>query len=149
MTMSILIVEDDETLGRVLGRILSREGFTVGQAATAAQAIRLARQQLPAMALLDLCLPDGNGIDLALRLRAEFSDLPLILMTAYPLGAAEQRELAPTFAGVLIKPLDLAALREVIAGTRSRAAVNCRAVDARPPATQARVLNRLTQNELS
>src|ERR1700736_3571581 len=84
-TMPILVVDDDEVLGQVLTRALTREGRTIVPANSMAQALEAARRQRPRLALLDLCLPDGDGVELARKLQAEYPDLPLILMTAYPL----------------------------------------------------------------
>lgn len=114
MSMTILVVDDDEVLGGVLRRVLVQQGYEVCLAAGAAQALELARQHRPQLALLDLCLPDGDGLQLAAALRADFPELVLILMTAYPLRLRGHPELAQEFARVLTKPPDLAELRQVI-----------------------------------
>jgi CheY-like chemotaxis protein len=64
--------------------------------------------------LIDLCLPDGDGLELARQLRRQHPDLTLILMTAYPLRLREHPERAGVFARVLIKPLDLTELRQAV-----------------------------------
>lgn len=112
--MTILVVDDDEVLGRVLRRVLVRQGYQVCLAASATQALELAREHRPQLALLDLCLPDGDGLQLAAKLRAGHADLVLILMTAYPLRLRDHPQLAQEFTQVLTKPLDLAELRQVI-----------------------------------
>jgi CheY-like chemotaxis protein len=114
MSWSVLVVDDDEVLGRVLSRVLERHKHTVWRAGSARQALWLARQHRPRLALLDLCLPDEDGIGLARQLRAEHSDLLLILMTAYPLRLREQPELRDEFQCVLTKPLDINELREAV-----------------------------------
>lgn len=114
MNGSILVVDDDDVLSRVLGRVLTRDRHQVWRAGSAGQALWMARQYRPQLALLDLCLPDGDGIELANRLRAEHPDLVLILMTAYPLRLREHPELGGPFARVLTKPLDLAELRGAV-----------------------------------
>ena len=116
MTQSqrILVVDDDEVVGRVLSRVLTQQGHLVWQAQTARQAVSRAREHSPRLALLDLCLPDGNGLELARQLRQEHPDLVLILMTAYPLRLREHPELIGAFCRVLMKPLDLADLRRAI-----------------------------------
>lgn len=119
MGESILVVDDDEVLGRVLSRVLAQDRHTVWRAGSAGQALGMARQHRPRLALLDLCLPDGDGIELARQLRAEQPDLTLILMTAYPLRLREQPELGDAFARVLTKPLDLAELREAVGASLS------------------------------
>jgi cobalt-zinc-cadmium efflux system membrane fusion protein len=111
---TILVVDDDEVLLQVLGRVLRREGRTILTAATVAQAVEAARQHPPDLALLDLALPDGDGVELGEKLRAGQPDLPLILMTAYPLRLRDYPDLSRPFAHVLTKPADLRALRDAV-----------------------------------
>jgi len=120
MRRTILVVDDDETLGQVLTRILIRDGYTVVQATSAAQAIQLAREQPPEVAVLDLCLPDGDGVHLAQQLRTRLGELPLILMTAYPLGLRDEPESGRIFAYILTKPLNLRELRVALKTTMRR-----------------------------
>jgi cobalt-zinc-cadmium efflux system membrane fusion protein len=110
----ILVVDDDEVLLQVLSRVLGHEGHTVLQATGTSQALQLAEQLPPRLALVDLCLTDGDGVDLAGRLHARQPDLPLILMTAYPLRLREYPKLRDQFWRVLNKPLDLQALRRAV-----------------------------------
>ncbi len=111
----ILIVDDDEVLGQILSRVLTQQGYPVERAGDAAQALVQADRQAPRLALLDLCLPDQDGIDLANRLRQRVPGLPLILMTAYPLSLREHPERVQGFAKVLTKPLNLQELRQAVA----------------------------------
>lgn len=131
---TILLVDDDEVLNQVLRRVLTRDGYTVVVAGSVAEAMERARAQRPALALVDLRLPDGDGVDLARMLPQQVGRFPLILMTAYPLRLRDQPELARGFAHVLTKPLDLEELRRAIAsslGTRVLAAPA--AVEMPPP----------------
>jgi cobalt-zinc-cadmium efflux system membrane fusion protein len=114
-TATILLVDDDEVLSQVLRRVLTREGYTVLEAGTVAQALQLARDPNVVLGLLDLCLPDGDGMDLARQLNEQGARFPLILMTAYPLRLREQPELAAGFTRVLTKPLNLQEVRQAIA----------------------------------
>jgi cobalt-zinc-cadmium efflux system membrane fusion protein len=111
----ILIVDDDEVLGQILSRVLTQQGYPVERAADAAQALVQADRQPPRLALLDLCLPDQDGIDLANQLKQRVPGLPLILMTAYPLSLREHPERVQGFAKVLTKPLNLQELRQAVA----------------------------------
>jgi DNA-binding response OmpR family regulator len=110
----ILLVDDDEVLARVLGRVLTREGYRVILAGDKARALELGRQHHPELVILDLCLPDGAGTELALQLHAEQPQLPLILMTAYPVQLRDDPSSASLFVHTLTKPLDLYRLRQVI-----------------------------------
>jgi CheY-like chemotaxis protein len=115
--LSILVVDDDEVLGRVLSRVLGQQGHVVRRAETVAQALALAQDHSFHLALIDLYLPDGNGLELARRLRQEHPGIQLILMTAYPLILRDRPHLAEEFNQVLIKPLDLADLRRAVGST--------------------------------
>jgi CheY-like chemotaxis protein len=118
MNAPILIVDDDEVLGRVLGRVLARDGHAVILATDPDQALSLARTHHPLAALVDLCLPGTDGVAVARKLHGEFPGLPLILMTAFPLRLGDHPELGDHFSRVLVKPLELAVLREAIAAAR-------------------------------
>ena len=111
---TILLVDDDEVLSQVLRRVLTREGYRVVEAGSVAQALELTREDKPQLGLLDLSLPDGDGMELATKLRAQGVDCPLILVTAYPLRLRDQPELSNSFARVLTKPLNLQDLRQAI-----------------------------------
>jgi DNA-binding response OmpR family regulator len=78
----ILIVEDDEGIGANLQRAFSSETTTVSWARTASAAQSIARDQLPDLVLLDLGLPDGDGVDVCRALLVEQPALPIIILTA-------------------------------------------------------------------
>ena len=115
MGETILIVDDDDVLGQILSRVLAQQGFTVRRAITAAQALQVGTQWPPRLALLDLCLPDGDGVELARQLQAANGDLVLLLMTAYPLRLRDDSAGAALFERVLTKPLNLQELRQAAA----------------------------------
>jgi cobalt-zinc-cadmium efflux system membrane fusion protein len=110
----ILLVDDDEVLRQVLRRVLARDGYQVAEAGSVAQALERAREQPPSLGLIDLRLPDGDGVELAEQLQKEVGRFPLLLMTAYPLRLRDQPELAHAFKHVLTKPLNLDELRQAI-----------------------------------
>jgi cobalt-zinc-cadmium efflux system membrane fusion protein len=112
---TILVVDDDELLLQVLSRVLQHEGHTILTAASVAQALDAAQRHPPDLALLDLSLPDGDGVDLGEKLRASHAGLPMILMTAYPLRLRDYPDLTRPFARVLTKPADLNELRGAVA----------------------------------
>jgi DNA-binding response OmpR family regulator len=77
----VLVVEDDAELRRLLARGLGEEGFTVVVAATATDAIRHAEARMD-LAVIDVGLPDGDGRDLCLALRARGFSAPVLFLTA-------------------------------------------------------------------
>jgi two-component system KDP operon response regulator KdpE len=76
-----LIVEDDAQLRRFLSASLTGHGFRVIESATLTDAHARAVQEVPALIILDLGLPDGDGIDLVRRLR-EWSRMPIVVLSA-------------------------------------------------------------------
>jgi CheY-like chemotaxis protein len=81
---TVLLVEDEEPLRRVLRDLLEREGFTVVEAADGVQALDEVDRSAPDVLVLDLNLPrlDGYGVLSHLRARPSTSKLPVIVLTA-------------------------------------------------------------------
>ena len=77
----IVIVEDEEDILELLRYHLTREGYSVTMAANGEQALKIIAQKIPALVLLDLMLPDGDGLEACRQLRA-FSDIPVLMLTA-------------------------------------------------------------------
>src|SRR5262249_13200073 len=78
----ILAVEDDPDLLRLIARELSAAGFEVGPAPPAERALELVGERgLPHLAVVDILLPGLDGLTLCRRLQ-EWSDLPIVLLTA-------------------------------------------------------------------
>lgn len=67
----VLIVEDDRFLRRACEASLRRRGFDVATAADGEEALRLVREELPALLLLDMLMPKLSGIELLRALRAD------------------------------------------------------------------------------
>ena len=76
----VLIVDDDDRLCRVLSRYLTREGYSVREAANGDEMRARLAEELADLILLDLILPDEDGLSLARDLRAE-SDVAIIMLT--------------------------------------------------------------------
>jgi len=81
MTELVLVIEDEVAMRRFLSAALSSHGFKVIEAGTVAHAMTLATETRPAAILLDLGLPDGDGLDLLRKLR-EWSTTPVIVLSA-------------------------------------------------------------------
>ncbi|MDD5295355.1 MAG: phosphate regulon transcriptional regulator PhoB [Rhodocyclaceae bacterium] len=84
MAANILVVEDEPAIQELIAANLSRAGHSVLRATDAETALRLVREALPDLILLDWMLPGMSGIDLARRLRADVRtrDVPIIMLTA-------------------------------------------------------------------
>jgi DNA-binding NtrC family response regulator len=79
----LLIVDDDETLRQTLAGRFKRQGMTVAAAGNIAEALKLAKAQQFDVALLDLHLPDGNGVDLLGALKAGQPEFEALMLTAH------------------------------------------------------------------
>src|SRR6476646_4112801 len=77
----VLVVEDEPQMRRFLRASLTSHGYDLCEAATSAEAVALATSRPPELVLLDLGLPDEDGIDLTRRLR-EWSRVPIIVISA-------------------------------------------------------------------
>ncbi len=82
MATRVLMIEDDARLAEMVARDLGASGLEVANAPTAAEGLaRLAREPID-LVLLDLTLPDADGLDVCRRLRASGSPVPVIMLTA-------------------------------------------------------------------
>lgn len=77
----ILLIDDDTDILRILEDNLELDGFRVSSASTGREALNLFRQAEPDLVILDLTLPDIDGIQICLSIR-EKSDVPIIMLTA-------------------------------------------------------------------
>ncbi len=77
----LLLVEDDQTLRETLVYNLTREGYDIIQAGTGIAALDLAREHKPDLVLLDVMLPELDGLTVCRALRHE-TDVPIVLLTA-------------------------------------------------------------------
>jgi two-component system KDP operon response regulator KdpE len=77
----VLVVDDEPQIVRALKVVLREAGFDAVAAETAGEALDAAAVRPPEAAIVDLVLPDGDGIELTRRLR-EWSDMPIIVLSA-------------------------------------------------------------------
>jgi DNA-binding response OmpR family regulator len=80
--MDIVIIEDDENLASSLKRGLIEQGFEVAHAASIAAARSLCQNHQPKLVILDLGLPDGDGLDLLAQCHQVHPETPVIITTA-------------------------------------------------------------------
>ena len=79
----ILVVDDQDSIRHFVTKALEAEGFSVTGVGTARECRESLEQSLPDLALFDLKLPDGTGIELLREVKRAHSELPVILMTAF------------------------------------------------------------------
>lgn len=77
-----MIVEDDETIGSALQRLLVAAGYSVEHFVTGRDALNAANRRTPDLVILDVGLPDQDGFAVCRHLRSTFADLPVVMLTA-------------------------------------------------------------------
>lgn len=109
-TAMLLLVEDDEKLCLSMERFLSRRGYQVAIALTAAGALERLERLQPQAAIVDLHLPDDTGLHVLEMMRARGHAIPVILVTADDApGTRELAEACGVFAFLTkpVQPLEL------------------------------------------
>src|SRR5579859_3960643 len=88
----ILLVEDDQQLADMVRELLSAEGFAVRHALVASKGLAIARQESPGLILMDLDLPDLNGMTMARIIRQRLGNRtpPMVAITGHVDGAHRQ-----------------------------------------------------------
>jgi two-component system OmpR family response regulator len=111
----VLVVDDEQSLAEVLGSVLRREGWTARTAYTGLDAVRVAREFVPDAVVLDVMLPDLDGLEVLRRVRAADPDVCVLFLTAR--DAVEDRIAGITAGGddYVAKPFSL---EEVLARLR-------------------------------
>ncbi|WP_326718405.1 MULTISPECIES: response regulator transcription factor [unclassified Streptomyces] len=79
---TVLVVDDEPNIRYLLSQTLRLVGFDVVTAATGLEAVTLAERLRPSLVILDVMLPDLDGFEVARRLRATGSELPVLFLTA-------------------------------------------------------------------
>jgi CheY-like chemotaxis protein len=102
----ILIVEDNAPLRLGLRQLLERSRFVVVESATGTEALTLAEQHQPHLILLDLGLPDGDGVWVAqeLKRRQTTRRIPIAILTGEPVHGPRAKILGQISAGTIPKP---------------------------------------------
>src|ERR1700730_15751984 len=107
----VLVVDDEPQILRALKVVLREAGFDTHAAETAAEALDAAAVRPPEAAIVDLVLPDGDGIELTRRLR-EWSEMPIIVLSAVGEESQKVRALEAGADDYVTKPFGT---RELIA----------------------------------
>ncbi|PNT91042.1 response regulator transcription factor [Clostridium thermosuccinogenes] len=107
---TILLIEDDENLSRGIAFAFEKSGYQVISANSIKEGKRLLEQHEAHLIILDLGLPDGNGIDLCKEIRA-YSKIPIIMLTACDLETDEVQGLMSGADDYITKPFSLSVLR--------------------------------------
>lgn len=104
----LLVVDDDEFLRKLLARILSEALYEVECVGSATEALNLLRTRRPDLILMDLMLPDIDGIEVTRRLKAAeaYATIPVIMLTGQSEKHVIVDSLAAGAADFVVKPFD-------------------------------------------
>ena len=114
MPLSVLLVDDDQTVRETLGDFFASLDWTVHLAATGTDGRRLAAEHSPDVAIVDLRLPDADGLRLVEALRADDPELAILVLTGHADVATAVRAMRLGAADLLEKPVALDALRTAV-----------------------------------
>ena len=116
----ILVVEDDSKSRKLVRDLLTVKGYTLVEAETGEEGVRLAQERRPGLVLMDIRLPGIDGIQALERLRAEVAtrEIPVMAMTASVMAGDRRKVLDAGFDAFLSKPIKirdfLAAVEELL-----------------------------------
>jgi two-component system, cell cycle response regulator DivK len=116
MAKNILVVEDNEDLRQIFASIIRFSGYQISEAGSGSEAIEKAASAKPSLILLDLNLPDMNGIDAARAIKKNrlTTDIPIIACSAYPRGEEMEEALRAGCVDYLQKPIAAALIKAKI-----------------------------------
>ena len=114
---TVLIIEDEADVRNFASRVLELEGYRVLQAGDSEEGMRLVREGLISLVLLDLRLPGHDGWSVLRQLKNEpkLSSVPVVVFTASAGVSQRERAFSMGAADYLIKPLSAARLRKAVA----------------------------------
>jgi two-component system cell cycle response regulator DivK len=113
----ILVVEDNAKNMKLFRDVLVATGYRTLEATTGIEAVDMASEHTPDLVLMDVQLPDLDGVQALHRLRADqrTAGIPVLALTAQAMRGDRERFLAEGFDGYLSKPVDV---RELIGTVR-------------------------------
>ncbi len=114
MTHKILVVDDEENMQVLLKRVLGKAGYDVECAGSGAEALRLAASKPFDLAVVDICMPEMDGIEVLEKLKVINRQIPVIMISAYPAWSKKQTAERMGCTDYLSKPVDMKYLKELI-----------------------------------
>jgi len=115
----ILLVEDNPVNRRLVEFLLKSKGYEVWWSSSAPEAFKLLKEKQPDLILMDIQLPEMDGLTATKHLKAdpETRDIPVIAVTSYAMKGDEDKAREAGCNGYIAKPLDKAVFLEMVAKT--------------------------------
>lgn len=107
-----LIIDDDKNITRTFARILQKNGYETDTAQTGKEAIEKAKAKCYSLALIDVCLPDVNGMELLDKLDDHGCRMIKIIITGFPNAPPKGGKPADAYLLKPVKPQQLLAVIE-------------------------------------
>jgi CheY-like chemotaxis protein len=114
MAYKILVVDYEENMQALLKRVLSKAGYDVECAGSGSDALQLAKNNHFDLAVVDVCIPEMDGIELLSKLKDINSQIPVIMISAYPSWGKKETAERLGCADYLSKPVDMKHLKQLI-----------------------------------
>ena len=116
MSKTILIVEDNENNMMLVRDVLQMKGYTVFEATTGAEGVRLTLEAKPDLVLMDIQLPDIDGITALAQIRAieATKGIPLLAVSASVMPDEKQKIISSGFDAYITKPLNMKSFVETV-----------------------------------
>ncbi|MCB9029638.1 MAG: UDP-3-O-[3-hydroxymyristoyl] N-acetylglucosamine deacetylase [Deltaproteobacteria bacterium] len=109
---SILIIDDEEAIRKTLTSVFQDEGYLVESASDGEKGLAALSKVKPSLVLLDIWMPGMDGIETLKRIREEFPDLPVIMISGHATIATATEAMKLGAADFIEKPLDLSSTLE-------------------------------------
>ncbi len=115
-TATILVVEDNPLNMELVCDILEVNGYTVYQASAADEGIKIAKENIPHLILMDIQLPGMDGLAATQILKDDIitRDIPVVALTAHAMKGDEQKAFEAGCSGYITKPIDTRELPKLV-----------------------------------
>ncbi len=114
--MKILIVDDDAKNRKLLRAVLQNSGYEIIEAENGEQGIKLAKENIPVLILMDIEMPVMDGMSAFKVIRADEStkNIPVIALTSYAMKGDKEKFLAEGFNDYISKPIDAKEFMKIV-----------------------------------
>src|SRR6266567_7103589 len=130
MSETILVVDDEENIRHTLRGVLADEGFEVLEAPDGRRALELLKHVAPRLAIVDVWMPEMDGIELVERMRTQSPGVPIIVISGHGTIETAVRVIRLGAFDFLEKPFQLESLLQVVDRALGAAAANTQATAA-------------------
>ena len=115
---TVLIIEDNELNMKLVRSMLQLGHYQILEAGNAEAGIKIAREHLPDLILMDIQLPGMDGLHATRIIKEdpEVADIPVVALTSYAMQGDEQKAIAAGCTGYIAKPIDTRNFLDILAG---------------------------------